>query len=151
MEGHPIAMPLFLLPPFWIAFIHFNRLQYNSCMHELAITESILNIAQKHGTQAQAAKVTDIYLVIGQLSSIIDDSVQFYWDIVSADTLCEGAKLHFQRISAEIVCQDCANRYTIEKRLTPCPICSSHNVQIAAGDEFFLESIEILHKSDIQE
>jgi hydrogenase nickel incorporation protein HypA/HybF len=51
-------------------------------MHELAVTENILNIAVQHGTQANAVRVTSLQLVIGQLSSIVDDSVRFYWDAV---------------------------------------------------------------------
>jgi hypothetical protein len=56
-------------------------------MHELPVTESILDIAVKHARQANAQRIADIYLVIGQLSSIVDDSIQFYWDIIAKDTL----------------------------------------------------------------
>jgi len=41
---------------------------YGSTMHELPITESILEIAQRHGMQAGATRISDIFLVIGQLS-----------------------------------------------------------------------------------
>jgi Zn finger protein HypA/HybF involved in hydrogenase expression len=30
-------------------------------MHELSVTESVLEIASRHAQQAQAARVTDIY------------------------------------------------------------------------------------------
>ena len=76
-------------------------------MHELAVTESILNIALDYAERSGATRVTDLHLVIGQLSSIIDDSVQFYWDIVSKETICEGAVLHFERIPAQMICLDC--------------------------------------------
>ena len=49
-------------------------------MHELAITEEILRIAIEHAERAQAKRVTDINLVVGELSSVVDDSVQFYFD-----------------------------------------------------------------------
>jgi hydrogenase nickel incorporation protein HypA/HybF len=112
-------------------------------MHELAVTESILDIASRHGREAGANKVTDIYIVIGQISSVIDDSVKFYWDMICDDTICEGSNLHFQRIPAEILCLDCQNSFGIETSLTPCPECNSANIKLIAGDEFQLESIEI--------
>jgi hydrogenase nickel incorporation protein HypA/HybF len=112
-------------------------------MHELAVTESILNIAQEHARKAQARQVTDIHLVIGALSSLVDDSVQFYWDIISQDTLCAGAKLHFQREPAELLCLGCGNKYQLDQELIPCPTCQSFQVKVISGDQFWLDSIEI--------
>ena len=60
-------------------------------VHELPITENILEIALRHADQAGAACVTDIYLVIGQLASVVDEFVTFYWDIISAGTIAEGS------------------------------------------------------------
>jgi len=112
-------------------------------MHELSVTESVLEIACKHAEKAQAKKVTDIYLVIGNLSSIVDDSIQFYWNVISKDTLCENATLHFERIPAEMVCLECDTHYTLEDDLIPCPNCQSARIRVVSGDEFNLDSIEI--------
>ncbi len=112
-------------------------------MHELSVTESVLEIACKHAKKAQASKVTDIYLVIGKLSSIVDDSIKFYWNVISKDTLCEEAKLHFKRLPAKLLCLDCEKQYTLDHDLTPCPNCNSARVRVLSGDEFHLESIEI--------
>jgi hydrogenase nickel incorporation protein HypA/HybF len=112
-------------------------------MHELAITENILEIASRHGKQAGATRVTKIDIVIGRLSSIVDDSVQFYWDIISKDTLCQGAELYFERIPARLLCLDCGTEYVLETELCPCPGCGSPKVQVLSGEEFRLDSIEI--------
>ena len=112
-------------------------------MHELAVTESILDIAIKHAQQAEASRVTDLYLVIGRLSSIVDESVQFYWDIISQATLAEGAVLHFNRVPAKMRCNDCSAEYEMQDQLAPCPNCESNNLTLISGDEFWLESIEI--------
>ncbi len=112
-------------------------------MHELAITESILNISLKHAEQANAAAVTDLYLVIGDLSSVVDDSVQFYWDIVSRDTIAEGAVLHFNRIPIEMTCQDCGRSYTPDQETMSCPDCGGTSPVITKGEEFYLDSITV--------
>lgn len=111
-------------------------------MHELMVTESLLEIAVRHAQEAGAGRITDLYLVIGELSSVIDDSVQFYWDIVSEGTLAEGATLHFRRIPAEMACQECGEIYDPKANLT-CPACASSNVHIVSGQEFYLEAIEV--------
>ena len=115
-------------------------------MHELSVTESILEIACRHADLANAVRVTDIHLMIGRLSSIVGDSVQFYWDLISQDTLCENAKLHFKRIPALILCLNCQHQYQLAEELMPCPKCNSPRVRVLSGDEFHLESIEIERK-----
>lgn len=112
-------------------------------MHELSVTESIINISVEHAQKAKASRVTDIFLTIGRLSSIVDDSVQFYWDMISENTLCSGAKLHFNRIPAVLSCQDCGNEYTLDAELTPCPVCGSSRIKVLSGDEFWVDSIQV--------
>lgn len=111
-------------------------------MHELAVTEQIKEIALRHAEAAGAERITDLYLVIGDLSSIVDDSVQFYWDFVSEGTAAAGARLHFRRIRAEIACQECGHHYTPDEGLL-CPRCDSDHVRIVAGEEFYLEAIDV--------
>jgi len=112
-------------------------------MHELPIAESILEIATRHAEQAGAQRITDIHLVIGQLSSIVDESISFYWDIVSNATVAEGAELHFRRIQTEMLCLDCNQHYHPGEANLACPDCQSAKVKVIAGEEFSLEAIEV--------
>lgn len=112
-------------------------------MHELSVTESILQISITHANQANARRVTDVHLVIGRLSSIVDDSVQFYWDFVSENTICAGSKLHFERRPAILHCLDCENEFSIDDELKVCPKCGGARTVIVSGEEFFVDSIEI--------
>lgn len=111
-------------------------------MHELSVTESILNITKRYAEQENATRVTDVYLVIGDLSSIIDDSVQFYWDFVTKETICESSLLHFTRIAAKAKCLDCGFEYNL-KELQPCPQCESARFRIITGEEFYVDSIQV--------
>ncbi len=112
-------------------------------MHELSVTESILEIVLRHGQEHNAKKITDIYLVIGDLSSIIDDSIEFYWNYISENTIASGAHLHFKRIQATLKCSDCSTEYLLTDSNLPCPECNSSSVKVIAGDEFYLDAIEI--------
>jgi hydrogenase nickel incorporation protein HypA/HybF len=112
-------------------------------MHELSITESLLEITLRHAASAGANRVTDLYLVIGELSSIVDDSVQFYWDIISEKTIAAGAMLHFERVPIELTCLNCGNQYIPGERDFACPNCRSEQVKVVAGEEFYVDSIAV--------
>ncbi len=112
-------------------------------MHELAVTESLLAIVIQSANDNHAQKVTDIKLSIGALSSIVDDSVQFYWNHISKGTIAEEATLHFNRIPATLRCLDCDTEFVLEEELVPCPNCDSIHLNIVTGEEFQVDYIEI--------
>lgn len=112
-------------------------------MHELPVTQSILSIALRHAEQAQAKRITDIHIVMGELSTNVDDSVQFYWDLLAKGTPAEGAKLHFRRIQAELQCMACFTKYHPKDGELVCPNCGGVGAKIIAGEEFSLEAIDV--------
>ncbi len=112
-------------------------------MHELAVTEDILRIVREHAERNGASQVTDIYLVIGELSSFIDDSIQFYFDMLAPDTIAEGAELHFRRIKTRFRCRTCGHEFEPEERDWLCPECHALGGDVIAGKEFYVESIEV--------
>ena len=112
-------------------------------MHELSVTESILEIALRHAKNAEAGRITDLFLIIGELSSIVDDSVQFYWDFISKDTIAAGASLHFRRIPTEVVCLACQHQFAPQQGDFSCPECGSSQIKIVSGEEFLLEAINV--------
>ncbi len=112
-------------------------------MHELAVTQSILDIALDHAHKADATKISKIYLVIGDLSSIVDDSVQFYWEIIAKDTIAEEAELVFRRVAASFECLECQTIYQLDGQALFCPSCGSSKIKILSGEEFYIEAIDI--------
>ena len=112
-------------------------------MHELPVTQAILKIALKHSNEANAKRIENIHIVMGELSTNLDDSVQFYWDIIAKDTLAEGAKLHFRRVPAELQCMACFEKYHPDGDELLCPMCGSVGAKIIAGEEFYVEAIDI--------
>ncbi|MDD2922564.1 MAG: hydrogenase maturation nickel metallochaperone HypA [Anaerolineales bacterium] len=112
-------------------------------MHELAVTQSILDIALRHAQEADAKRITSINLVVGEFASIVDDSVQFYWDLLAEDTIAKGAQLRFERIVGEMTCTHCQNSFHPQELDFACPNCGSQFVQITKGDEFRVDSIDV--------
>lgn len=112
-------------------------------VHELPFVENILMLSLQKADENGAKKVLSINLVIGKLSSIVDDSVEFYWQMLAKDTLCEGSKLNIKRIPAIINCLECGNHYEITDELMACPQCGSIRIKVIQGEEAYLDSIDI--------
>jgi hydrogenase nickel incorporation protein HypA/HybF len=86
--------------------------------------------------------------VIGDLTSIIDDSVQFYFDIFTKGTALEGAVLFFKRVEPEYVCRECGYSFTGRSPGSKCPKCEGKSVIVSKGQEFYIESIEVESDED---
>jgi hydrogenase nickel incorporation protein HypA/HybF len=113
-------------------------------MHELPITQSILSVVLDTARQHGSHRVIAINLVIGDMTSIVDDSVQFYFDILSKDTLAEGATLTFRREPATATCMDCKYRTHVKRPIFPvCPQCGSPKLVVSGGQEFFIDTIDV--------
>ena len=112
-------------------------------MHELPVTQSLLKIALDHAAKANAKRITDMHIVMGELATMVDDSIQFYWDIIAKDTIAEGAALHFRRVPAEFQCMACFTKYHPKEQQLLCPNCGSVGAKILAGEEFSLEAIDV--------
>jgi hydrogenase nickel incorporation protein HypA/HybF len=113
-------------------------------MHELPVTQSILEIAQRHAKQAGAGRILVINLTIGDLTGFVDDSIQFYFDLLSKDTPAEGGRLAIERIAARARCHACGTEYEPpDSRIWACPQCGALGGEVIAGKEFYVASIEV--------
>lgn len=112
-------------------------------MHELAITQSMLDLVLEQAKKAEAGKVGKINLVIGEMTGVVDDCVRFYFDFLSKGTPAEGATLAFTMVPATIRCRKCGKTSEVEELEWTCPHCGNSGVEIVAGKELSVESIEV--------
>ena len=112
-------------------------------MHEYSITESILTLALEKASEANAGKITRINLVVGELSGVVAECVQFYFDHISKNTAAEGAGLSFETKSVSVRCNKCANIFTPKDGNWSCPECNEMGIDIVTGRECYMESIEV--------
>jgi len=112
-------------------------------MHELGVTENIVNIVSTKAGEAQASKVIKINLVVGELSGFVPDCIQFYFDSLSRDTIAQGAVLHFEPVPAELRCRDCCTIFRPQDTLWSCPECKGQSIEIFKGRELYIESMEV--------
>ena len=106
-------------------------------MHELSVTESLLNTASDYAQKNNAKKVICLNLQIGDLSGIIDESVQFYWDIISDDTICAKSTLNLKKYLQKFICQACKTEFLMGEDLRPCPKLHEYGYQGHRGRRIF--------------
>jgi hydrogenase nickel incorporation protein HypA/HybF len=112
-------------------------------MHELAITQSMLDLVLEQAEKAEAKSVGKINLVIGEMTGVVDRAVQFYFDFLSKGTAAEGAALAFKVIPTTARCRNCHKEFELGEFDWTCPYCQSNNIEITGGKELFVESIEV--------
>jgi hydrogenase nickel incorporation protein HypA/HybF len=110
-------------------------------MHELSLSGAIVNTVEKH---AAGRPVNVVSMRIGALRQVVPDTLEFYFGFVSKGTVCEGARLEQELVPARLRCASCERKWAIELPVFMCPACGSGGeVEVASGDEFEVESIEV--------
>lgn len=112
-------------------------------MHELSITQTMLELVLEQARQNGARKVQGINLVIGEMSGVVDDCVRFYFDFLSKGTIAEGARLSFKRVAPKARCRECGKQFKLNGLAWICPRCRTARIDIVEGKELYLESIEV--------
>jgi hydrogenase nickel incorporation protein HypA/HybF len=112
-------------------------------MHELGVTESILNIILAKAAEAQASKIVKITITLGDLSGFVPECIEFYFESLSKKTIAEGAKLDFEIVTAQFRCRDCSTISSSEDLIWICPNCQSHSLEVVGGQEFYVKDMEV--------
>ena len=115
-------------------------------MHELPITESILNIVLTYARKNDVRQVMAINLQIGKLSDLEDDWIQRYFDYLSKGTVAEGAKLKIERTPIRLQCNLCSTSYEVEITNISdavCPGCGQNDSKLISGREYYIKDMEV--------
>lgn len=112
-------------------------------MHELAITQSMLDVVLEQAAEAGAKEVRKINVVIGEMTGIVEQCVQFYFKFLGKGTIAEGATLSFTRVPTTARCRSCDRHFEVEEFAWACPHCGDNDIELTAGKELFVESIEV--------
>ena len=116
-------------------------------MHELSLATALIDQVQRVCETEQASAVVSIRLRIGALSGVNRESFAFAFPLVAEGTCAADAKLVFEEVPAEIVCDECGKQSTPGKMFLTCGLCGSNRVRIIAGRDFQIVSVELDEKA----
>ena len=109
-------------------------------MHELAITQSIVDAVTDH---TGGAKVAAVQLRVGKLSGVVPDAMRFCFEMVTDGTTLEGARLEIQEPEGRGRCRRCGDDFVLPDPVLLCP-CGSADVELLSGRELSVTSVEVV-------
>lgn len=112
-------------------------------MHELSLAENLLQIIEDAARTQQFSRVRTVRLEIGQLACIEQESLRFYFDAVTADSIAQQAKLEIIDIAGQAECEACGQRCRIEAYDTACPHCGCYALKVTQGGEMRIKELEV--------
>lgn len=113
-------------------------------MHELSIVSSIVDSVTETLVAYPGARVKEVRLRVGALASVIEDSLQFCYEIATNDTPLEGSALVVKVLPVRMHCDRCAEDVEIASLQSfRCPQCGEPLTDMRQGRELEIDSIEI--------
>ena len=112
-------------------------------MHELAITQSVIDLINSEAKERGFQRVLGIELRVGEYSGLVPDCIREFFPIAAKGSIAEDAELSIESIPAAFRCLDCGREGAVDRRLARCPACGSESLRMTAGREFFVESLKV--------
>ena len=112
-------------------------------MHEYPCALRIIKIAGKYA--ASDTRVTKIRLTVGKDSGLVAESIRFYFDEISAGTVCAGAELEFDIVTPLLRCKKCGGLFERRPFSFRCDRegCDGEGEPTEIGREFIVDSITV--------
>jgi hydrogenase nickel incorporation protein HypA/HybF len=130
---------------------HANFQFESRSMHELSIVASIVDTVTESAAAYPGARVKEVRLRVGALAAVIEDSLQFCWEISTEDSPLKGAKLVVDVLPVVMHCEACNADVEIKSLQSfRCPKCGEPVMDMRQGRELEIDSIEI-DEADVNE
>jgi hydrogenase nickel incorporation protein HypA/HybF len=110
-------------------------------VHELSIAQAVVTIAETH---ARGRRVSLVELKVGHLRQVVPSALEFAFQLVSEGTVVEGAELAIEQVPVRVSCRDCAAESGAVEFPLGCPSCGGLDVEVVAGEELHVESLELV-------
>lgn len=109
-------------------------------MHELGITQEIIEIAE---AKAEGAKVRKLVIEIGKLSAVLPDAVRFCFEVIREGTALAEAELEILEPPGRARCRQCGNEVILERPFGRCT-CGGTDLEWLSGEELRIKEMEVV-------
>ena len=112
-------------------------------MHELALTQGIIDIVNSEAEKQGFEHVLEIKLIVGEYSGIIPECLLEFFPIAAKGSPAENASLLVETLPASFRCTDCGYEGAVKRSDACCPVCGSTAIKMTSGREFYVESLKV--------
>jgi hydrogenase nickel incorporation protein HypA/HybF len=109
-------------------------------MHELAIAEAIIAIAERH---AAGRRVTRVEVQVGHLRQVVPSALEFAFQLSTEGTVLEGAELALEVVPAVGRCRGCDTTTELHRFPLLCSACGGYDLELLRGEELLVDALEL--------
>ena len=120
-----------------------NRTDGVQTVHEMSVASGIMKVLGSKLSEQGSCKLRALKLVVGELSGIDRDSLGFALDTLLDEAGYKGVEVRFEAAVAVFKCSGCGWQGELKDFTLACPECKGADLDIMAGQDVYLERIEV--------
>jgi hydrogenase nickel incorporation protein HypA/HybF len=111
-------------------------------MHEITLMQSVLEAVSRSASIHHLTRVTKVKLIVGKLTAVLPEALQFAFMALTPHTALAGATLIIEEQPVKLQCLTCNRTFEVAEPLFLCGGCGGTAVQLLAGKELYLAYYE---------
>ncbi len=137
-------------------------------MHETSIAAGIISIVEDAVKREGLGRVLEVEVEVGLLSLVDIESLRFALEVMSRDTVLEGARITFKTVEPLLRCSKCGAEWGLDKtviegldeaskmalhmypeavaQLFKCPRCGSAETEVVRGRDVRVSRLRVEEK-----
>lgn len=114
-------------------------------MHEYSIVQGVLDAVIPAAREAGATKVLKVRLRVGDMTEVVQESLDFMWDICCEERgeFVEGCALEVEYVYPHSACLTCGHEFEHDRFHLACPKCQSSSTMLLSGRELEIANMDV--------
>jgi hydrogenase nickel incorporation protein HypA/HybF len=111
-------------------------------VHEISVAQRMVDIALAVAKEHGGGRITGMRLLIGTLTCVDSETLEFAFGVVTRGTAAEGCRLEIVAVRTRLSCRSCG--LSVERDLLePCQACGTVGGEVLAGRELRVDAIDL--------
>ena len=122
-------------------------------MHEVSVVSDIVSAILRELEKYNVERVEEVVLVVGEMTSLGEEQLEFAYEIVTKGTKLEGSKLVIEQEKISVDCLECGYKGEVRMLesdygehtipILSCPKCNG-KVKVTAGQTCRVKNLKIV-------